>query len=52
MKLNTENEIVIKLRSILTELIRIDGDCGGAIDLQSVIEKLKIIIFKLTFTPQ
>jgi hypothetical protein len=39
--------IIAKLEGALTDLIDIDANCGGAFDLQSVIDQLENIIRKL-----
>jgi hypothetical protein len=39
--------IIAKLECAKTDLINIDADCGGAVDLQGVIDQLENIIRKL-----
>lgn len=43
----TKREVLIKLRAATADLIAIEEECGGAYDLQPVIEELQIIIRKL-----
>jgi hypothetical protein len=46
-KPTTEGEVLIRLRAATAELIKLNQESGGAIDLSSVIEQLQRAICEL-----